>query len=43
VPFERLLLDLLGEAIAKPSVTFSVAGADGSVLRSAGSICGKLG
>ncbi|MGO8876087.1 MAG: hypothetical protein ACLQNG_10040 [Acidimicrobiales bacterium] len=43
VPFERLLLDLLGEAIAKPSVTFSVAGADGSVLRSAGSIGGKLG
>lgn len=43
VPFERLLLDLLGEAIAKPSVTFSVAGADGSVLRGAGAIGGKLG
>jgi D-alanine-D-alanine ligase len=43
VPFERLLLDLLGEAIARPSITFSVAGADGAVLRGAGSIGGKLG
>jgi D-alanine-D-alanine ligase len=43
VPFERLLLDLLGEAIARPSISFSVAGADGSVLRGAGSIGGKLG
>ncbi|MGA2210297.1 MAG: hypothetical protein ABSH30_11745 [Acidimicrobiales bacterium] len=43
VPFERLLLDLLGEAIARPSIAFSVAGADGSVLRGAGSIGGKLG
>ncbi|HXY45897.1 MAG TPA: hypothetical protein VEH29_17050 [Acidimicrobiales bacterium] len=43
VPFARLLLDLLGEAIARPSVSFSVAGADGTVLRSAGSIGGKLG
>jgi hypothetical protein len=38
-----LLLDLLGEAIARPSISFSVAGADGSVLRGAGSIGGKLG
>ncbi len=41
--FAKLLLDLLGEAIARPSVSFSVAGADGSVLRGAGSIGGKLG
>jgi D-alanine-D-alanine ligase len=43
VPFELLLLDLLGEAIARPAVTFSVAGSDGSVLRGAGAIAGKLG
>lgn len=43
LPFAKLLLDLLGEAIARPSVTFSVAGADGSVLRGAGSIGNKLG
>lgn len=43
VPFATLLLDLLGEAIARPSVNFSVAGADGTVLRGAGSIAGKLG
>ncbi|MGA8679131.1 MAG: hypothetical protein WB592_01530 [Acidimicrobiales bacterium] len=43
VPFARLLLDLLGEAIARPSVSFSVAGADGTVLRGAGAISGKLG
>jgi D-alanine-D-alanine ligase len=43
VPFEKLLLDLLGEAIAKPTVYFSVAGSDGTVLRGAGSIGGKLG
>ena len=41
--FAKLLLDLLGEAIASPSVSFSVAGADGSVLRGAGSIGSKLG
>ncbi len=43
LPIETLLLDLLGEAMARPSVYFSVAGADGTVLRSAGSIGGKLG
>jgi len=43
VPFARLLLDLLGEAIARPSVSFSVAGAGGTVLRGAGAISGKLG
>lgn len=43
LPIETLLLDLLGEAMGRPSVYFSVAGADGAVLRSAGSIGGKLG
>ncbi|MHB8245678.1 MAG: D-alanine--D-alanine ligase family protein [Acidimicrobiales bacterium] len=42
LPFPALLLELLGEAIARPSFSFSVAGADGSVLKSAGSIGGKL-
>jgi len=42
-PFPALLLELLGEAIARPSASFSTAGADGSVLRGAGSIGGKLG
>ncbi|MGD0083681.1 MAG: hypothetical protein ABSD78_10845 [Acidimicrobiales bacterium] len=43
VSFAKLLLDLLGESIARPSISFSVAGADGSVLRAAGTISGKLG
>jgi D-alanine-D-alanine ligase len=43
LPMAKLLLDLLGEAISRPSISFSVAGADGTVLRSAGSISGKLG
>lgn len=41
--FADLMLDLLEEAIARPSVSFSVAGADGTVLQGAGSIGGKLG
>ncbi|MHB1509623.1 MAG: D-alanine--D-alanine ligase family protein [Acidimicrobiales bacterium] len=41
--FAKLLMDLLGEALARPSISFSVAGADGAVLRGAGSISGKLG
>src|SRR5579875_455196 len=41
-PFPALLLELLGEAIARPSAAFSTAGADGAVLRGAGSIGGKL-
>ncbi|MGH9171234.1 MAG: D-alanine--D-alanine ligase family protein [Acidimicrobiales bacterium] len=41
--FARLLLDLLSEAIARPSTAFSVAGSDGTVLRGAGPIGGKLG
>jgi D-alanine-D-alanine ligase len=43
LPFPALLLELLGEAIARPSAAFTTAGADGSVLRVAGSIGGKLG
>ncbi|MGO9197132.1 MAG: hypothetical protein ACLQK4_08385 [Acidimicrobiales bacterium] len=42
LPFPALLLELLGEAIARPAASFSTAGADGSVLRVAGSIGGKL-
>jgi D-alanine-D-alanine ligase len=43
LPFGALLLDLLTEAIACPSHSYSTAGADGSVLRAAGSIASKLG
>jgi D-alanine-D-alanine ligase len=43
VPFTALLRDLVTEAVARPSVRFSVAGSDGSVLRGAGSISSKLG
>jgi D-alanine-D-alanine ligase len=43
LPFPALLLELLGEAIARPSAGYSTSGADGSVLRGAGSIGGKLG
>ncbi len=43
IPFGRLLLDLIGEALARPSVHYSVAGADGTILGTAGSIEGKLG
>jgi D-alanine-D-alanine ligase len=42
VPFTGLLTDLIEEAIARPAASFSSAGADGSVLRVAGSIGGKL-
>jgi D-alanine-D-alanine ligase len=41
--FDQLLLEMIGEALAKPSVRYSVAGADGSILGSADSIEGKLG
>ncbi|MGH9303377.1 MAG: D-alanine--D-alanine ligase family protein, partial [Acidimicrobiales bacterium] len=41
--FSSLLTDLLGEALARPSTSLSSAGADGSLLRGAGSISGKLG
>jgi len=43
VPFATLLADLLGEAEARPTHGYTAAGADASVLRSAGSIAGKLG
>jgi D-alanine-D-alanine ligase len=43
VPFATLLGDLLAEARQRPTHGYSAAGADGSVLRSAGSIAGKLG
>lgn len=40
--FSRLLEDLLAEATARPARHYSAAGADGLVLRSAGSIAAKL-
>jgi D-alanine-D-alanine ligase len=43
VPFATLLSDLLTEARERPTHAYSAAGADGTVLRSAGSIAGKLG
>jgi D-alanine-D-alanine ligase len=43
VPFTTLLTDLLDEARQRPTHAYSAAGADGSVLRSAGSIAAKLG
>ncbi len=42
VPFIDLLDSLMGEALARPSVHHSAAGADGTVLRSAGGIASKL-
>ena len=43
VPFNQLLSDLIAEATARPSVYWSTQGADGSALRSAGTIASKLG
>lgn len=43
VPFTTLLADLVAEARARPSTAWTAAGADGSALRSAGTIAGKLG
>lgn len=40
--FAELLSDLIAEAIERPAHLFSAAGADGLVLRSAGSIASKL-
>ena len=40
--FSSLLLDLIDEAFERPAMTFSSAGADGSVLREAGNIAAKL-
>jgi D-alanine-D-alanine ligase len=41
--FGELLTGLVTEAVERPAMTFSVAGADGSVLRGAGNIAAKLG
>jgi len=43
VPFERLLDDMLAEAGVRPTTHWTTAGADGTALRSAGTIDGKLG
>ena len=43
LPFATLLTDLLDEAMAGPARQFITTGADGTVLRSAGSISNKLG
>ena len=43
VPFEKLLRDMLDEAERRPTFHWTTAGADGTALRSAGSIAGKLG
>ena len=42
VAFRRLLDDLLDEATRRPSFSWSTQGADGTALRAAGSIAGKL-
>ncbi len=42
VPFSQLLADLVAEARERPAHRYSSAGADGLVLRSAGSIAAKL-
>jgi hypothetical protein len=43
VPFARLLEAMIEEAEQMPASRMSAAGADGTVLRLAGSIEGKLG
>lgn len=43
IPFAQLLADLIAEAAARSSVYWSSEGADGSALRSAGTIASKLG
>jgi D-alanine-D-alanine ligase len=43
LPFEQLLRDMLDEAEHRPTFHWTTAGADGTALRSAGSIAGKLG
>jgi len=42
IPFATLLRDMLAEAVERPSTHYTTAGADGSALRAAGSIGGKL-
>jgi D-alanine-D-alanine ligase len=43
VPFVSLLDTMIEEAVARPTVAWTTEGADGTALRSAGSIAGKLG
>lgn len=42
-PFEQLLTHMIEEAERRPTTHWTTAGADGTALRSAGSIAGKLG
>jgi D-alanine-D-alanine ligase len=42
LPFRELLAEMLAEALERPATRFSSAGADGTVLRDAGSIAAKL-
>jgi len=43
VPFVALLDAMIDEAVARPTVAWTTDGADGTALRAAGSIAGKLG
>ena len=43
VEFTRLLTDMIDEAVRRPAFRYDASGADGTALRSAGSIAGKLG
>jgi len=43
LPFEQLLADMVAEAEARPTTHYTTAGADGTALRSAGTIASKLG
>jgi D-alanine-D-alanine ligase len=42
IAFSSLLVEMIEEAFERPAMTFSSAGADGSVLREAGNIAAKL-
>ena len=43
LPFASLLADMLEEAAQRPTTHWTTAGADGTALRAAGNIAGKLG
>jgi len=43
VEFTRLLTDMIEEAVRRPAFRYDATGADGTALRSAGTIAGKLG
>jgi D-alanine-D-alanine ligase len=43
IAFAQLLADMLDEAEARPTTHYTTAGADGTALRSAGTIASKLG